>query len=377
VVVQAERLGTGHAVRAALPALDGVTGTVLVIYGDTPLLTAATLARLTTARAAPGVGAAVLGFRPADPTGYGRLVTDAEGRLARIVEHADADAPTRAIDLCNAGVMALDGRRLAGWLAALTPANAKGEFYLTDVVALARQDGATVLVVETDPVEAMGVNSRVELAAAEAAMQARLRQAAMEAGATLIDPATVWLAWDTRLGRDVTVGPSVVFGPGVVVEDGAEIRAFCHLESAHVGPGAVVGPFARLRPETVLEEHAHIGNFVEVKKSRVGRGAKANHLAYLGDATIGAGANIGAGTITCNYDGVVKSQTRIGAGVFIGSNSALVAPLAIGDRAFVAAGSIVTEDVPDDALAFGRARQATYPGRADSYRKRLKPPSGD
>jgi bifunctional UDP-N-acetylglucosamine pyrophosphorylase/glucosamine-1-phosphate N-acetyltransferase len=370
VAVQAVQRGTGDAVAAALPALDPDGGALLVIYADTPLLRAATLAAMAQA-AQDGAAVVALGFEPADPTGYGRLIEGPEG-LQRIVEHRDATGAERAVGLCNAGAMALRADRAAAWLGALQPRNAQGELYLPDVVALARAEGLPCAVVRCAADEALGVNSRAELAAAEAAFQARARAAVMEAGATLTAPDTVFFAHDTRLGRDVTVGPNVVFGPGVRVEDGAEIRAFCHLEGCVVRSGAIVGPFARLRPGADVGAGAHVGNFVEIKNATLGEGAKANHLAYLGDATVGAGANIGAGAITCNYDGVNKHRTEIGAGAFVGTNASLVAPVRLGDRAYVASGSVVTEDVPDDALAIGRARQVTKPGLAARLRARLR-----
>ncbi|OYW10022.1 MAG: bifunctional N-acetylglucosamine-1-phosphate uridyltransferase/glucosamine-1-phosphate acetyltransferase [Rhodospirillales bacterium 12-71-4] len=302
-------------------------------------------------------------MRPDDPARYGRVVTDADGDVQEVVEWADASADQRAIGLCNAGVLCAPAAALLGWLRAIGNDNAKGEYYLTDVVALARRAGQRVVAVEAPEAELRGINSRIELAAAEATAQARLRAAAMEGGATLVQPDSVVFSHDTRLGQDVTVGPSVVFGPGVTVEDGVEIRAFSHLEGCTVRQGAIIGPFARLRPGTVIERGGHVGNFVELKAAVLGEGAKANHLSYLGDATIGAGANIGAGTITCNYDGVNKHRTEIGAGAFIGSDTALVAPVKVGARALVAAGSVITEDVPDDAMAIARGRQANKAGR--------------
>ena len=369
VAVQARQAGTADAVAAAEALWRGFAGTVLVVYGDTPLITAETLARLASAVGpgeAPAV--AVLGFRPADPAGYGRLLRDADGRLERIVEAADADAAARSLDLCNAGLMAIDGAALAPILAAIGNDNAKGEYYLTDAVALARRMGRGAVVVEGAAEELMGINSRAELAAAEAAMQARLRARAMAGGATLVDPAAVYLAADTALGRDVEIGPQVVFGPGVVVEDGAIVQPFCHLEGVVVGAGATVGPFARLRPGSRLGPGAHVGNFVEIKNTALGAGAKASHLSYLGDAEIGEAANIGAGTITCNYDGFLKHTTVIGDRAFIGSNSALVAPVRIGRNANIGAGSVITRDVADDALAVARGRQIQRAGWALTYR---------
>jgi bifunctional UDP-N-acetylglucosamine pyrophosphorylase/glucosamine-1-phosphate N-acetyltransferase len=367
IAVQADPRGTGDAVAAALRALgDFPVGKLLVIYADTPLLRAATLEAMV---ADAGAGVVALGFEPADPGAYGRLIEGSAG-LERIVEAKDASEAERAVRLCNAGAMALDAARAPDWIGGLEARNAQGELYLTDVVAAARAEGRVCAVVRCAPEEAMGVNSRAELAAAEAALQARLRVAALEGGATLVAPETVFLGADTRLGRDVTVGPNVVFGPGVRVEDGAEIRAFSHLEGCVVRAGAVVGPFARLRPGADVGPGAHVGNFVEIKNAVLGAGAKANHLAYVGDAAVGAGANIGAGAITCNYDGVSKHRTDIGAGAFIGSNSALVAPVRIGDGAYVASGSVVTRDVAPDALAIARARQEDKPGLAARLRGR-------
>jgi bifunctional UDP-N-acetylglucosamine pyrophosphorylase/glucosamine-1-phosphate N-acetyltransferase len=317
--------------------------------------------RLRAAR--PRAGLVLLAMRPEDPLRYGRLVTDASGAVARIVEWADATEAERAIRLCNAGVVSAPARDLFRWLRQVRNDNAKGEYYLTDVVALAAAEGVRVEAVEAPASEVLGIDSRAQLAMAEAEMQRRLRAAALAGGATLVQPESVVFSHDTRLGQDVTVGPNVVFAPGVTVEDEVEIRAFSHLEGCVVKRGAIIGPFARLRPGTVVEHGAHVGNFVELKAAVLGPGAKANHLSYLGDAEIGAGANIGAGTITCNYDGVHKHRTVIGEGAFIGSDTALVAPVAVGARALVAAGSVVTEDVPDDALAIARGRQVTKPGR--------------
>ncbi|MBR0664262.1 bifunctional UDP-N-acetylglucosamine diphosphorylase/glucosamine-1-phosphate N-acetyltransferase GlmU [Roseomonas hellenica] len=360
-VVQHERLGTGHAALQAAPLLDGFAGDAAVLYADNPLITRATLERLVAARRQAGL--ALLAMRPADPARYGRVLTDANGDITRVVEWADATAAERAVGLCNAGVVCAEAESLLRWLRAVSNDNAKGEYYLTDVVALARQDGERAVAVEAPEAELRGINSRAELAEAEAAMQARLRAAAFEAGVTMQAPETVFLAADTVLAPDVVIGPHVVFGPGVTVAEGAEIRAFSHLEGARVERDAIIGPYARLRPGTVVEARAHVGNFVELKAATLGEGAKANHLSYLGDATIGADANIGAGTITCNYDGIAKHRTEIGEGAFIGSDTALVAPVKVGARALVAAGSVITEDVPADALAIARGRQVTKPGR--------------
>jgi bifunctional UDP-N-acetylglucosamine pyrophosphorylase/glucosamine-1-phosphate N-acetyltransferase len=368
-VVQAERLGTGHAALQAAPLLEGFAGDAAVLYADNPLITATTIRALLDRRAAEGAALALLAMRPADPGRYGRVVQGPDGGIERIVEWADATEAERAIDLCNAGVVSAPARDLFGWLRAVRADNAKGEYYLTDIVGLARAGGGRVVAELAAEAELAGANSRAELAQLEAGMQARLRAAAMAGGATLVAPETVFLAWDTRLGQDVTIGPNVVLGPGVTVEDGAEIRAFSHLEGCTVRRGAVIGPFARLRPGAEIGPEAHVGNFVEIKATVLGAGAKANHLSYLGDATVGAGANIGAGTITCNYDGVQKHRTIIGEGAFIGSDTALVAPVSVGARALVAAGSVITEDVPADALAVARGRQATKPGRGFKGRK--------
>jgi bifunctional UDP-N-acetylglucosamine pyrophosphorylase/glucosamine-1-phosphate N-acetyltransferase len=366
-VVQAERLGTGHAALQAAPVLEGFAGDAAVLYADNPLITAGTMRRLRAAR--QGAGLVLLAMRPADPAKYGRVVADAAGAVTRVVEWADATESEREVTLCNAGVVCAPAAELFRWLRQVRNDNAKGEYYLTDIVALAVAEGVRVAAVEAPEAELRGINSRVELAEAEAEMQRRLRRAAMEGGATLVQPESVVFSHDTRLGQDVTVGPSVVFGPGVEVQDGVEIRAFSHLEGCVVKPGAIIGPFARLRPGTVIERDAHVGNFVELKAAVLGQGAKANHLSYLGDAEIGAGANIGAGTITCNYDGVHKHRTVIGEGAFIGSDTALVAPVRVGARALVGAGSVITEDVPADAMAVARGRQANKEGRGFKGKK--------
>jgi bifunctional UDP-N-acetylglucosamine pyrophosphorylase/glucosamine-1-phosphate N-acetyltransferase len=371
IYLQHERRGTAHAVLAAKAALGRGADDVVVAFADTPLMTPQTLAQLRGALAA-GAGVAVLGFRPADPTGYGRLIADAGGRLIVIREEKDATPAERAIGLCNAGLMALAGTTALAILERIRDDNAKREFYLTDAVAIARAMGLDAVALETDEDEVRGVNTQVQLAEADAVLQRRLRAAAHQAGVTMVAPDTVYLCADTRLGRDVTIEPYVVFGPGVTVEDGALIRSFSHLEGAHVGRGARVGPFARLRPGANLAADVHVGNFVEVKEAHLEAGAKANHLSYIGDAHVGAGANIGAGTITCNYDGVAKNLTEIGKGAFIGSNSSLVAPVKIGDGAYVASGSVITRDVPADSLAFGRARQAIKEGWATRLRALLR-----
>lgn len=367
---QKERRGTAHAVLAARRALGNFAGDVLVLYGDTPLVTPATLARLVAARRAPPDPAAVvLGFRSRAPGDYGRLVVGADGAIEAIVEAKDATPKEREIDLCNSGVMAVCGRRLFGLLRRIDDRNAKREYYLTGIVAEARRQGYRVTAIEGDERELMGIDSKADLARAEAILQQRLRANAMAAGATLIDPATVHLSFDTRLGRDVVVGPNVVFGPGVTVGDGAEIRAFSHLEGARVAAGAAIGPFARLRPGAEIGEGAHVGNFVEIKQSRVGEGAKINHLSYVGDARVGAGANVGAGTITCNFDGAKKHQTVIEDGAFIGSDTQLIAPVRVGKGAYVAAGSSITNDVPSGALGIARGKQANVDGWVERKKK--------
>jgi bifunctional UDP-N-acetylglucosamine pyrophosphorylase/glucosamine-1-phosphate N-acetyltransferase len=368
--IQAEPLGTAHAVLAARSSLAGFSGDVLVVFGDCPFISAETIGRLVARRrAADDPAVVVLGMRPGDPAEYGRLIVGMDGALEAIVEFRDATAEQRAITLCNSGVMAIDGRRLFGLLDRVGNANAKGEYYLTDIVGIARADGAVCAVIEAPAEELIGINSRAELAAAEAILQERLRLRAMEGGATLIDPQTVFFSSDTKLGRDVVVGPNVVFGPGVEIGDAVEIKAFCHIEGARVAAHAVIGPFARLRPGTVVGERARIGNFVEAKNAALGPGAKANHLTYLGDAVIGAGANIGAGTITANYDGFNKHWTEIGADASVGSNTVLVAPVKVGRGAIVGAGSVVTQSVSPDALALARVRQVEKPGWAAKFRE--------
>ncbi|MBN8920302.1 MAG: bifunctional UDP-N-acetylglucosamine diphosphorylase/glucosamine-1-phosphate N-acetyltransferase GlmU, partial [Rhizobiales bacterium] len=366
VFVQADRRGTAHATLCARSALARGFGAILIAFGDTPLLRPQTFEAL---RDAVGgdVGVAVLGFRPADPTGYGRLIVE-NGTLTAIREHKDASAAEREIGLCNAGLMALSGPVALAILDAIGCDNAQGEFYLTDAVAVAAARGLKSVVLEAEEDEVRGINTRAQLAEAEAVLQHRLRAAAMENGATLIAPETVHLSPDTVLGPDVIVEPYCVFGPGVVVEEGAVIHAFSHLEGAHVGRAASIGPYARLRPGSRIGVKARIGNFVETKAAQIDDGAKANHLAYIGDAHVGAGANVGAGTITCNYDGANKHRTEIGAGAFIGSNSALVAPVAIGEGAYVGSGSVITKDVPGGALAVGRGRQVVKEGWAGRAR---------
>jgi len=366
VFEQSERRGTAHAALAARRALGETADDVLVVFGDTPLIEAATLVRMR-GEIAKGAACVVIGFQAADPSGYGRLVHSG-GELLAIREDKDASPSERAIGLCNGGPMGFAGDQALALLERITDHNAQREFYLTDAVEVARDMRLRTVVVTVSEGEMMGVNDRIQLASAEAAMQRRLRDKAMRDGATLIAPETVFLSHDTKLGRNVLVEPNVVFGPNVEVGEGGLIRAFSHLEGAKVRPGAVIGPFARLRPGADIGEGAHIGNFVEVKNAQIGQGAKANHLAYLGDASVGPLANIGAGAITCNYDCFDKHRTEIGANAFIGTNSSLVAPVRIGEGAYVGSGSVITEDVPVDALALGRGRQAVKRGWARSFR---------
>ena len=353
--VQHERRGTAHAVLAVRPALERKADDILIIYGDTPLIRAATLNKLRAPLAA-GAAVVVLGFRPADPSGYGRLVVDGD-KLIAIREEADTSEAEKAIGLCNGGIMALAGAHALSILDRIGDNNRKREFYLTDAVEIARSMKLDAAVVEAEEDDVRGINTKAQLAEAEAVLQQRLRQAALEAGVTMVAPDTVFLSADTTFGKDVVIEPYVVFGDKVTVEDGAVIHAFSHLAGAHVGKKCSVGPFARLRPGTRLGEGARIGNFVEIKEAMIAAGAKANHLSYIGDASVGANANIGAGTITCNYDGTAKHHTTIGQDAFIGSNTALVAPVEIGDGAYVGSGSVITGNVPADALALARARQ--------------------
>jgi bifunctional UDP-N-acetylglucosamine pyrophosphorylase/glucosamine-1-phosphate N-acetyltransferase len=368
---QSERLGTAHAVLSARPAIaqksDGkVADDILVMFADTPLVRPQTLSQLRTALA-DGAAVAVLGFTPKDPSGYGRLVMNGN-ELVAIREEKDANAAERAIGFCNGGLMALSGQHALAILDKIGNANAKREYYLTDAVAISREMGLKAVAIDTAEDDVRGINTKAQLAETEAVLQGRLRAQAMENGVTLVAPETVFLSSDTKLGKDVIIEPNVVFGPGVTVEDGAVIRAFSHLEGAHVGRGARVGPFARLRPGAKLGADVHIGNFVEVKQASIEAGAKANHLAYIGDARVGEGANIGAGTITCNYDGVDKHHTDIGKGAFIGTNSSLVAPVKIGDGAYIGSGSVVTKDVPADALVVERSEQVIKEGWAARFR---------
>ena len=365
--VQHERLGTAHAVLAARDALARGADDLLVVFGDTPLISTATFARLRSPLKT-GAALAVLGFQAADPTGYGRLLVEG-GRLVAIREQADASPAERAIKLSNAGVMAFDGRRALEIIEKIGNANSKGEYYLTDAVAVVRDLGLEAVVIETSEDEVRGINTKAQLAEAEAVMQARLRKAALDAGVTLIAPDTVYLAADTSFGSDVTIEPFVVIGPGVSIADGAVIHSFSHIVQATIGKNASVGPYARLRPGTSLGDGARIGNFVETKAATLEAGVKVNHLSYIGDAHVGANANIGAGTITCNYDGFSKHKTEIGKGAFVGTNSSLVAPVKIGNGAYIGSGSVITKDVPDDALAIERSPQTNREGGAARYRE--------
>jgi bifunctional UDP-N-acetylglucosamine pyrophosphorylase/glucosamine-1-phosphate N-acetyltransferase len=365
--MQRERLGTAHAVLAAREAIARGADDLLVAFGDTPLISAETFARMR-APLAKGATLTVLGFRAADSTGYGRLLMDGN-RLAAIREHADASAEERKITLCNAGVMAFDGRIALEILDKIGNANSKREYYLVDGVAVVRDMGLEAVVIETSEDEVRGINTKAQLAEAEAVMQARLRTAAMEAGVTLIAPETVYLSADTKFGKDVTVEPFVVIGPGVTIADGAMIHSFSHIVQATIGKNTSVGPYARLRPGTSLGDGARIGNFVETKAAILEAGVKVNHLSYIGDAEVGANSNIGAGTITCNYDGFSKHKTTIGKGAFVGTNSSLVAPVKIGAGAYIGSGSVITRDVPDDAMAVERSPQSVHEGGAARYRE--------
>ena len=369
VYEQTERLGTAHAVLAARNGLRHPTDDVLILYGDTPLLTPATLQSVRMALE-QGADVVVVGFVAEDPSGYGRiLLANGEGRVRAIREEKDATVEERTVTFCNAGIMGFRGPvTLLKILEKIGNENAKGEYYLTDAVEVANLAGLGVISIEAPEEDVLGVNTRAQLADAERAWQSRAVTAAMNAGATMIDPGSVFLAHDTELGRDVTIEPSVFFGPGVRVKDGATIRAFSHIEGATIASNAIVGPFARLRPGAAIGEKARIGNFVEIKNADIEKGAKVNHLTYIGDARVGAEANIGAGTITCNYDGFGKHHTDIGAGTFIGSNSALVAPVKIGDGAYIASGSVITQDVAPGALGIARGRQIEKPGWVDRFR---------
>jgi bifunctional UDP-N-acetylglucosamine pyrophosphorylase/glucosamine-1-phosphate N-acetyltransferase len=369
VAIQTEQLGTGHAVRCAEKELAGFDGTVIILYGDTPLITSNTLHALV--HHCEDADITVLGMRPQNPTGYGRMLVDGN-RLLKVVEEKDASAEEKKITLCNSGVVAVKTRLLFSLLAEVKTNNKANEYYLTDIITIAGSRNLRCLAIEAEASEMAGINDRNQLSGAERAMQERLQQKAMEQGATLVDPATIYLSNDTKLGQDVIVHPCVFFGPGVTVEDGVEIRSFSHIESAYIKKGSVIGPFARLRPGTTIGEEAHVGNFVELKNASIGKGAKANHLSYIGDSEVGEGANIGAGTITCNYDGTHKYKTTIGAGAFIGSNTALVAPVTVGDFAIVGAGSVITKDVEEGALAITRPEQVNKPGKAKELRQRKK-----
>jgi bifunctional UDP-N-acetylglucosamine pyrophosphorylase / glucosamine-1-phosphate N-acetyltransferase len=368
-VVQTEQKGTAHAVAQAAPLLADATGDVIVLYGDTPFIRPETLEAMQGARARHAV--VVLGFEAAEPGRYGRLVTEGES-LHKIVEYKDATDEERAITLCNSGVICADAKLLFSLVAEVGNTNAAGEYYLTDVPELARKRGLSSGVVICAEAETLGVNTRAQLADAEREFQIRARAEALENGVTLTAPETVFFALDTVVGRDAIIGPNVIFGPGVTVESGAEIRAFCHLEGCHVSRGATVGPFARLRPGAELAEDVHVGNFVEIKNAILDEGVKVGHLTYIGDADIGEHTNIGAGTVTCNYDGVMKHRTRIGKNAFIGSDTMLVAPVTVGDGALTASGSVITADVPAEALALGRAPQVNKPGMASKLFARLK-----
>jgi bifunctional UDP-N-acetylglucosamine pyrophosphorylase / glucosamine-1-phosphate N-acetyltransferase len=371
VVVQEPQQGTAHAVRVAEAALAGFEGDVLILFGDVPFVTPQTM-RAMLARLADVAGAVVVASRPADPRHYGRILAAPDGTIEKMVEYKDATEAERALDLCNSGLMAVRSADLWPLLARVGNANAAREYYLPDIVMIAAGDGRGSAVIEVPPEEVEGINSRAELAAAEAAWQSRRRAEMMADGVSLVAPETAWFSHDTKIGRDTIVEPNVFFGPGVTIGEGVRVRGFSHVEGATIEAGAQIGPFARLRPGAEIGEGARIGNFVEVKKTKLGRGAKANHLAYLGDAQVGAGANIGAGTITCNYDGYFKYRTIIGEGAFIGSNTALVAPVSVGKGALVAAGSVITRDVADDAVALARATQVEKPGRAAAFRARMQ-----
>jgi len=369
---QTKPLGTGHAVKSAIDHFRSFNGIVLVLYGDTPLITTGTVQALLASHAEHAATISLLGMCPTPPTGYGRLVMQQQPYVQRIVECKDASPAEKEIPWVWAGVIAFDAQFLTRSLEKLQPSPVTKEYYLTALIEMAAAENLRTVMVPVGVQEAMGINTRAQLAEAEAALQQRLRDMAMEQGATLIDPASVYLSADTKLGRDVIIHPQVVFGPGVTIADNVEIKSFSHIEGAKVESGATVGPYARLRPGSVVGEGAHVGNFVELKKATLGKGAKANHLSYIGDATVGAGANIGAGTITCNYDGINKYETKIGENAFIGSNTALVAPVSVGAGAVVGAGSVITQDVPADALAIARGQQSNITGRGKQLREKKK-----
>jgi bifunctional UDP-N-acetylglucosamine pyrophosphorylase/glucosamine-1-phosphate N-acetyltransferase len=372
IAVQSEQKGTGHAVQQAARALEGYDGPVIILYGDTPFVRSSTLTRmLDRLDGDGGAGIVVLASSPEDPLKYGRIILGEGDRIAKMVEYKDATEEERAVRLCNSGMMAVRAEDLFRWLGRVGNDNAAGEYYLPDIVNVAAAEGRDAVVIEGDPFEAAGVNSRAELAHLELEWQRRRREQVLDEGATLIDPESVWFAYDTKLGRDVTVEPHVVFGPGVTIADGATIHAFSHIEGATIGAKASIGPFARIRPGTRLGAKTKVGNFVELKKAEIAEGAKVNHLSYVGDSSVGARANIGAGTITCNYDGFGKYRTVIGDDAFIGSNTALVAPVTVGGGAIVGAGSVITRDVAPDSLAIERSEQKGVAGWARRFRERM------
>lgn len=375
--IQKERLGTGDAVKAALPNLKGFEGVALIMVGDAPLIQTKTLQKMVDALDAKrNVHVSILGFRPADPAEYGRLVVSPQGELEQIVEYKDATPQQRNNNLCNSGIVAVSSTVLEPLLQSITNQNAKGEYYLTDIVAIARSKGYSCSFALADEHEVMGVNSRAQLAEAEGAIQKRLRLAAMEAGVTLVHPESVFLCADTVLGQDIVIHPNVVFGPGVSVGDNVEIRSFCHIEGAKIAKDAIIGPFARIRPGTVIGEESRIGNFVEIKNAQVHKGAKISHLSYVGDASVGMNSNIGAGTITCNYDGFNKFHTDIGKDCFIGSNTCLVAPVKIGDGAIIGAGSTITSDVDSNAMGLARATQTNLENKAKTFKEKRRKKEG-
>lgn len=370
-VIQKEQLGTGHAVQTAMPALEGFEGTVVVMYGDTPLIRRQTFEALIERHSAKdNPGCTVLSMTPPDPSGYGRVMVDQFGNLLNIVEDKDCTPEQRKVTSCNSGILAFDGKGLKHWLNDLKSDNAQNEYYITDIPKIAAGSGRLSAAVEADYNECIGVNTRAQLAQVEHLFQERKRQAAMENGATLIDPRSVTFAHDTKIGQDALIGPNVFFGPDVVIGDHVHIKGFCHIEGAYIKDHAIIGPFARLRPGTELNERVKIGNFVEVKKAKIGKGSKVNHLSYVGDSLVGEGANIGAGTITCNYDGFDKHTTTIGDGVFVGSNSTLIAPVTLHEGAYVGAGSVITKDVEQDALAIARTKAKQISGWALKFKKK-------